>query len=649
MIRRDFITRIILSFSLIGTIGVTGAHAMLSYTPEDAAEGLIDSSEERDEFHQTYPLSPTGRVSVENLNGAVQIKVWDRDAVQLDAVKRAYKRERLDEAKIDVYSTPESIRIRTLYPDYEQTFNNDERGRYNNPATVDYTLTVPRKARLESIELVNGALEVDGVEGAIKASSVNGRVIARGLSGESRLSTVNGNLEATFTQLNESTPLSLGSVNGNVVLIIPSDSNAILRAGTVHGSISNDFGIEVQHGEYVGHELYGQLGSGGPRIKLGNVNGAISIKHAQDGRPLSPGSNLMPDKDKEKTKARVSEEDREAAQARAEARREALQAQREAMQAQREAMQEQRRAQAEADREARATQVEVQREVERAIREAQREIQRAQVEIQRETERAAREAIRMENRGPGSGEGSGKGRGEGVSGTRLLDRESKTFTVTGQPQVNVVTFDGSVTVKGWDKSEVMYTATKRGNDDEELKSIVIDAQQNGSSISIIAKSDNSGSASLEVFVPRNSGLSVSSDDGRLDVQGVSGQITMRTGDGAIEVTDSRGQLKVNTGDGHIRIAQFDGQVDARTGDGAIVLEGKFGGLTARTGDGSITLAVPSDSNFTVETNSEDISNEGLNVAEDIAPSPRLKRWRVGRGGNVFVLTTGDGKVVLRTL
>jgi len=31
----------------------------------------------REEFHQTYPLSATGRVSLENINGGVQIKVWD--------------------------------------------------------------------------------------------------------------------------------------------------------------------------------------------------------------------------------------------------------------------------------------------------------------------------------------------------------------------------------------------------------------------------------------------------------------------------------------------------------------------------------------------------------------------------------------------
>jgi len=606
---------------------------MLSYTPEPTVS--VDNGDEREEFHQTYPLSPTGRVSVENINGAVQIKVWDRDAVQVDAVKHAYRRERLDEAKIDVYATPESIRIKTVYPGFNQNFTDDEKGRYNNPANVDYSLTVPRKARLESIELVNGALDVDGVEGPVKASCINGALVARGLMGESKLSTINGNLEATFTQLSETTALVLGSVNGNVVVTIPSDANATIRAGTVHGAITNDFGMDVQHGEYVGHELYGQLGTGATRIKLGNVNGGISIKHAQDGKPLSPAASLLQDKEKEKEKVKLRAAADEARAANEADRGETAEARR-AAQAQREAA-----------REAQAAQREAQRDLEKALREAQQEIQRAQAEIQRETERQVREQIRMENRG--MGRGVGRGRGEGVADARVIDREQKSFTVSGQPRVNVSTFDGSITIHGWDKQEVSYTATKRGGDDEELRQITVQSEQQGSAVSIIAKSQQeSGSASLDVYVPRNSSLHVSSGDGRLNVEGVNGELTLRTGDGAIEVNDSRGQLQVNTGDGHIRIAGFDGQVDARTGDGAILLEGKFIGLTARTGDGSITLAVPSDSNFTVETNAEDLSNEGLSVSEDIAPSPRVKRWRVGRGGNIFILTTGDGKVVLRS-
>src|SRR5205085_8641834 len=299
MLRNSLITAALLTLALTsngaGPASASGRQdpRMVPSAPSTDSAGAIGEPNEelREEFHQTYPLSPTGRVSLENINGGAQIKVWDRAAVQVDAVKKAYRRERLAEARIDVNATEENIRIKTEYPDETQTFRSDER-RYDNPATVEYALTVPRKSVLESIELVNGAIDIEAIEGNVKASSINGPVTARGLMGEARLSTINGPLQATFTRLDESKAISLNSVNGSVTLIIPSDSNASVRASTVHGSIVNDFGMQVKHGEYVGHNLDGQIGSGGPRIKLNNVNGGIHINHAQDGRSVSPATSI---------------------------------------------------------------------------------------------------------------------------------------------------------------------------------------------------------------------------------------------------------------------------------------------------------------------------------------------------------------------
>jgi hypothetical protein len=36
--------------------------------------------------------------------------------------------------------------------------------------------------------------------------------------------------------------------------------------------------LQVNDGQFVGHDLSGQIGTGGPRIRLSNVNGPISIK-----------------------------------------------------------------------------------------------------------------------------------------------------------------------------------------------------------------------------------------------------------------------------------------------------------------------------------------------------------------------------------
>ena len=42
-----------------------------------------------EEFHRTVPLSANGRVSLDNVNGNVTITGWDRNDVQIDAVKKA--------------------------------------------------------------------------------------------------------------------------------------------------------------------------------------------------------------------------------------------------------------------------------------------------------------------------------------------------------------------------------------------------------------------------------------------------------------------------------------------------------------------------------------------------------------------------------
>jgi DUF4097 and DUF4098 domain-containing protein YvlB len=583
----------------------------------DSTYAVSESGEEmREEFHQTYPLSQSGRVSLENINGDLQIKVWDRAAVQVDAIKKAYRKDRLAEATIEVNATEENIRIKTEYPDEPQNFRNGQ-GRYDNPATVDYTLTVPRKATLESVELINGSIDIDGVEGSVKASSINGRLNARGLLGEARLSTINGPLNATFTQLDESKAISLGSVNGNVTLVIPSNANASVRAGTVHGGISSDFALHIKHGEYVGHSMDGQIGTGGPKIKLGNVNGGIRVSRAQDGLPLSPAASVQGEAEAADEAEKADDLDIAVTVA------------------------DKVRVQIDTERIARQAQRDAQRQVDAAMRESQRELERAQREMEREqarTERAQRVTVMNRTR---------------VSedwGRKVTAKETRTFAVSGSPRVTLNTFDGQVTVRGWDKQEVSFTATKSAHNEETLKGISVQSQQQGEAVSITATNNEqeNGSVDFDVYVPRQSTLHVSSGDGALNLEGVKGQITLRSGDGPIEVSNGGGQLQVNTGDGVIRVIKFEGQVDARTGDGEIALDGNFNAVTARTGDGTISLSVPAGSSFTIETNAPDeISNEGFTVAEDITPSPRVKRWRIGNGGKVFILKTGDGKILLR--
>ena len=219
------------------------------------------------EFHKTVPLPANGRVSLSNINGDVEITGWSRNEVQIDALKTARDQQRLDEARIEVNPSSDSVEIETHYPSHLMN---------NNAASVRYTLHIPEGARIDKVNLVNGALTVRQLSGEINADLVNGKLHASDLAGTADLATVNGSIEADYNSLNNVREIKLKSVNGSVDLLLPQSPNANVSASTVNGSISTDFPLTVK-GHWVGKNMSGTLGNGGVQIELSNVNGSIHV------------------------------------------------------------------------------------------------------------------------------------------------------------------------------------------------------------------------------------------------------------------------------------------------------------------------------------------------------------------------------------
>jgi hypothetical protein len=239
-------------------------------------ESVTAAPELSETFHQTCPLTETGRVSLDNVNGTVHITAWDRPEVQVDAVKRAKTADYLAQISIDIQTEPDSVRIRTRLP--ESRRGNNESGQ------VEYRVMVPRQARLDKINSVNGAVKLEGIGGATKASTVNGSLSAQQVSGVGSFSSVNGSVDVVCSALDAEKGLSLETVNGSVALTLPEDAQADIRADTLNGSIHNDFDLAAKKHFPVGSSLEGQLGKGGPTVKLHSVNGALRIKKGSAAR-----------------------------------------------------------------------------------------------------------------------------------------------------------------------------------------------------------------------------------------------------------------------------------------------------------------------------------------------------------------------------
>lgn len=223
----------------------------------------------------SFNVSSGARISLENINGSIEITGYSGDKVNLTAYKKAGKQEYLDELEVVIDADDDYIRIETRHPDSNGgwfKWGNDSSG------SVSYVLTVPAYVNLDAIETVNGDVEVSAIDGDVKATTVNGTVTVSDLMADVKLETVNGSVKASFAQLGGNQRVNAEAVNGKITLELPSDASASIEAETVNGGIdADDFGLEVEKG-FVGREMSGRVGGGDARISLDTVNGSIRIR-----------------------------------------------------------------------------------------------------------------------------------------------------------------------------------------------------------------------------------------------------------------------------------------------------------------------------------------------------------------------------------
>lgn len=235
-----------------------------------SASGLA-SADITDTIDKSYDFDANGRISLSNVNGDVTIAACDCNQVRLVATITASDQETRDRISVKIKSSNSKLSVKTKYE------NNDDY-KNNGHSKVVYQLSVPNEVSLDSISLVNGDLKIERVTGELDVELVNGDLKSDGMTSNTDVSLVNGDMNLTFANLSNAKKIKLESVNGAIVVRLPSDANVDVSAETVSGNISNDFGLHVNKGKYVGSDMHGQLGDGSVSLSMDNVNGKIRLK-----------------------------------------------------------------------------------------------------------------------------------------------------------------------------------------------------------------------------------------------------------------------------------------------------------------------------------------------------------------------------------
>jgi len=225
----------------------------------------------QDSYDRVLPMRSGGSLLLENVTGSINIVGWDREAVEVQAVKKANSPADLPSVQIAAVANDNRVEIKTVYPADE-----------NVEVAVNYTVRVPRRVWLEQVATVNGAVHVSGVEGAGELRSVNGDVTVTDSRGGFSAHTTNGDIREEVAQLVSSQPLTLETINGSVALAVPPDTPAALEVRCWNGDFHSDFAMTMV-GAYSPRSFQGSLGGGGTSVHLHTVNGPVRVQ------ALSPG------------------------------------------------------------------------------------------------------------------------------------------------------------------------------------------------------------------------------------------------------------------------------------------------------------------------------------------------------------------------
>ena len=188
-------------------------------------------------FERVYTIEPNARLTIQTRDGVVSIYGSDTGEMRIDAVKKAYSQQQLNQIGIDVSTIPGVISVITKFPPKPTWALSDRSG------TVDYTIVVPATAGISALELDAGEIRLEGMHGReLHARLGDGRIFARNCFTNLDLTMNRGTLTLAYDwweQEKFSAQVNVGQ--GNVSVFLPTDAALHLLARAAHGKIANDF------------------------------------------------------------------------------------------------------------------------------------------------------------------------------------------------------------------------------------------------------------------------------------------------------------------------------------------------------------------------------------------------------------------------
>ena len=225
-------------------------------------------------------------------------------------------------------------------------------------------------------------------------------------------------------------------------------------------------------------------------------------------------------------------------------------------------------------------------------------------------------------------------------------------------RIHLATELGSIVVHTQDADKVDYkvhleTDATQKDAEKLLKSFTIASHETPDGLTLRAESDARRSSgrlwvTLELDIPKTSGLDVSTGGGNIEAGEIDGRVSLATAGGNITAGNIGGPARLETGGGNISAKSVAGDLVADSGGGHITIDTVEGNATLHTSGGHIRVTSiqgtahldTGGGNITLEHSGGELTAETGGGEIEVGEAAGLVRARTGGGGIRVVRVIG---------
>lgn len=244
---------------------------------------------------EVYPVNTSvPRLSIDNIWGNVRVRPGadGEIRVSVDERRSAPDQAMFDRSKellkLDTYADSNGVSI--LVGNREERFRSWS---HCDDCRVDYQfeVVVPKATMVDVSTVMDGTIDISGVDGNVSARNVNGPVSVAELQNCDEVESVNGRVELSFASA-PGRNCSIETINGDVTLRMPAGSGLDVSLDIFNGNIVSEFQTdtfslpaEVHYEQSEGIQRYRiqqsaglRLEGGGPTFSISSMNGDVTIQ-----------------------------------------------------------------------------------------------------------------------------------------------------------------------------------------------------------------------------------------------------------------------------------------------------------------------------------------------------------------------------------